>query len=185
MEKRINHSGIVIVLLAVALVAMSVGFAVFSTTLNFNGEAQVSSSSWRVELDESSYEETEGSVSPSSAPTINTTSMTYNVTLAKPTDFYEFTIDVKNLGTFDANLKSITMSDISTHSNYLKYTVTYKGQEYTQTTPDLSIPLTAGSGVETVKVRVEYIQPADSSQLPSSPQNVTLTTSLDYEQVAA
>lgn len=184
MEKRINHSGVVIVLLAIAVVVMSVGFAVFSANINFNGTAQVSSSSWRVELDEASYEETVGSVSPTKAPTINTTSMTYEVTLAKPTDFYEFTIDVKNLGTFDANLKSITMSDISTHSNYLKYVVTYKGQEYTQTTSDLSIPLSAQTGVEPVKVRVEYIQPADSSQLPSTAQTVTLTTSFDYEQVA-
>ena len=36
-----------------------------------------------------------------------------------------------------------------------------------------------------IKIRVEYIQPADSSQLPSTAQTVTLTTSFDYEQVAA
>ena len=185
MEKRMNHSGIVIMLLAVAIVAMSVGFAVFSANINLNGTAHVSSSSWRVELDEGSYEETVGSVSPTSTPTINATSMTYDVTLAKPTDFYEFTIDVKNLGTFDAKLTGITLSDISTHSNYLKYTVTYNDQEYSQTSTGLSEILSATSGVETVKVRVEYVQPDDSTQLPSTPQNVTLTATLDYEQVVA
>lgn len=184
MEKKISYSGLTITLLAVAIVIMSVGFAAFSANLNINGTAQVSSSSWRVEFDESTYKETEGSVSPTSDPTINTTSMTYQVTLAKPTDFYEFTIDVKNLGTFDAQLKSITMTDISEHANYLKYTVTYGGTEYTKTTSNLSIPLTAGSGVEEVKVRVEYIQPSDSSLLPSEAKTVTLSTSLDYQQVA-
>ena len=127
MEKKISYSGLVVVVLAVAVLIMSVGFAVFSTNLSINGTAQVSSSNWQVEFDESSYEETPGSVSPTSVPTINTTSMTYQVTLAKPTDFYEFTIDVKNLGTFNAQLKSITMTDITEHANYLKYTVTYNG----------------------------------------------------------
>lgn len=184
MEKKISYSGLVVVVLAVAVLVMSVGFAVFSTNLSINGTAQVSSSSWQVEFDESSYEETVGSVSPTSDPTINTTSMTYQVTLAKPTDFYEFTIDVKNLGTFNAQLKSITMTDISEHANYLKYTVTYNGTQYTQTTSNLSIPLEAGTGVEEVKVRVEYVQPSDASQLPSEAKTVTLSASLDYEQVA-
>ena len=68
MEKKISYSGLVVVVLAVAVLVMSVGFAVFSTNLSINGTAQVSSSSWQVEFDESSYEETVGSVSPTSDP---------------------------------------------------------------------------------------------------------------------
>lgn len=185
MEKRISYSGVAIILLIVAIVAMSIGFAVFSSNLKINGSATVSSSSWKVEFDPATLEVTEGSVS-ATEPSINATTATYTVTLAKPGDFYEFTVDVKNLGTFDANLTSVTMSDISQHSKYLTYSVTYGSQSpYTQTTSGLSLPLAAESGVETVKVRVEYVQPADSTDLPATEQQVTLNTTLLYEQATA
>lgn len=182
MEKKVNYSSIAIIMLAIALIGMSVGFAVFSSNLQINGTAKIASSSWKVEFDPESYEESLGSVSPTSEPVINATSMTYEVTLNQPTEFYEFTIDVKNLGTFNANLTSLTMTDISTHANYLKYTVTYGSQEFTSSNPSLNIPLAATTGSETVKVRVEYLQPSDASLLPTTTQTASLSVALDYTQ---
>ena len=47
MEKGKNVQLAVIAVLAVAVLAMSVGYAAFSTRLNLNGTANVKASSWR------------------------------------------------------------------------------------------------------------------------------------------
>lgn len=182
MEKRVSYSGIIIILLVVAIIAMSVGFAVYSSNLNINGTATVQSSNWNVEFDTDTFQETVGGVEPTSEPVIDVTSVTYDVTLAEPGDFYEFTIDVANTGTFDANLVGITMSDISTHSAYLQHTVTYGSTPYTSSQTGLNVPLTATTGTETVTVRAEYLQPDTADELPETQQKVTLTVTLNYEQ---
>ena len=185
MEKKISYSGVIITVLAAAILVMSVGFAAFSANINFNGTANVSSTTWNVFLDESTYQKTEGSVEPVSEPTINTNSMTYSVNLTKPGDFYEFTIHVKNTGSFNAQLKSLTMTDLpEDQEKYLTYTITYAGTPYTSSNSSLSIPLNAGTGDEEVKVRVEYVQPENSTDLPSELKAITLNASFDYEQVA-
>ena len=58
---------------------------------------------------------------------ISNLSMTYKVTLSKPGDFYEFTVDVKNSGTFDASLTGITMTYLTeAQSKYLTYKVYFQ-----------------------------------------------------------
>lgn len=184
MEKQKNTQMFVIAILAVAVLTMSVGFAVFTQTLDINGNVTVASSKWSIAFDTTSYVESDGSVAVSDANrTLSGTSMTYNVTLSKPKDFYEFTVKVKNTGTFDANLTGITMSGLDADkAKYLKYVITYNGTEYTTDTTELSIPLAKTTGEATVKVRVEYIQPNDHNDLPSAPVNVPLTASLTYSQ---
>lgn len=186
MEKKISYSGVVIVLLAVAVVAMSIGFAAYSTSLNITGNTKVEANSWKVEFDPDTYAVTAGSTTETAEAVVNGTSVTYNTTLAKPGDYFEFTIKVKNLGTFDAKLISVTMPDDITaqHTNYLKYTVSYGSNQYTRTTNTSTnnLVLAAGSGEETVKVRVEYDVNVSDENLPSEAQNLTLTTTLGYEQ---
>ena len=56
-----------------------------------------------------------------SSPSVGETSITYEVTLEKPGDFYSFDIDVINDGSFDAQLTKITMSELTeAQSKYLK-----------------------------------------------------------------
>ena len=165
MEKGKNVQLAVIAVLAVAVLAMSVGYAAFSTQLNLNGTANVKASSWNVAFDE------------------DATTVSYSVTLEKPGDYYEADVNVKNTGTFDANLTGITMSSLTTEQQkYLKYTVTYDGTEYTASTSNLAIALAKQTGTAPVKVRVEYVQPTDATDLPASDVEVSLTATLAYEQ---
>lgn len=80
----------------------------------------------------------------------------------------------------DAYLKKITMNDISTHSKYLSYTVTYNNGTTYNTTSNVSGVTLAANATHPVKVRVEYLEPASSTDLPSGDVNVTVTGSLDY-----
>lgn len=184
MEKQKNTQMFVIAILAVAVLTMSVGFAVFTQTLDINGNVTVASSKWSIAFDTSSYVESDGSVAVSNK-TLDGTSMTYNVTLTKPGDFYEFTVNVKNTGTFDANLTGISMSALTTEqAKYLTYEITYNGTKYTANATGLSVALAKTEGVATVKVRVQYIQPENSADLPSTQVTVPLTASLTYKQAA-
>lgn len=182
MEKQKNTQMFVIAILAVAVLTMSVGFAVFTQTLDINGNVTVASSKWSIAFDTSSYVESDGSVAVSNK-TLDGTSMTYNVTLTKPGDFYEFTVNVKNTGTFDANLTGITMSPLTTEqSKYLTYEIDYNGNTYTSTQTGLSISLANTSGIVPVKVKVSYVQPEKPADLPSSEVTIPLTASLTYKQ---
>ncbi len=185
MKKNFDYSMFVIIGLLVAVVVMSVGYAQFSQVLEMNGTATVSQSKWDIGFVPTSYKEGTGSVTVAEENrTLNGTTMTYSVSLLKPGEFYEFTVDVKNSGTFNANLTGLTMQALSTaQQKYLKYVITYDGQEYEVSQNDLSVALNSNA-TKTVKVRVEYIQPADSADLPQSAQTITLNASLSYTQVA-
>lgn len=186
MEKGRGTQILVIVCLSLAILFMTVGFALYSSRLTINGTATVNPSKWSVHYVTDSYAESANSVTADSK-TITNTDVTYAITLDKPGDFYEFTINVINDGTFDAVLKSLTMSTLTAaQQKYLTYTVTYDGTAYTASNTSLSssLPCTSGSNTKTVKVRVDYVQPETSTDLPSEAVNVTLTASLDYEQSA-
>lgn len=184
MEKKKNTQLFVIAILSVAILVMSVGFASYATTLNINGTATVSANKWSVHYETTSYAETTGSEAATSHNLTNT-DFTFAVTLEKPGDFYEATANIINDGTFDAVLKSLTMSTLTeAQQKYLTYTVTYDGTAYTASQSSLSnsLPFASGSNTKAVKVRVEYVQPENSADLPTENIDVTLTASLDYEQ---
>ena len=98
MERKKNGQIIAIVALAVAIVVMSVGFATYASTLNINGTTTVKANKWSVHFDDSTYDETTGSVA-ATTHTITDTTASYTVTLTKPGDFYEFSVNVINDGT--------------------------------------------------------------------------------------
>ena len=192
MVKERNMQVVVIVVLAVAILVMSVGFAVTSYNSNLqltNSQATISTSKWEVVFDPSSINVTPSSVS-STTPSVTGSTVSFNALLTEPGDFYEFTVDVKNNGTFDADLDTITLTQQEDRSsgvlaNYFKYEVVIDGQTYTPETGSHNVkgthPLASGEK-ETVTFRVTYVQPDNSSDLPSSTVNVTLTASLQYLQ---
>ena len=183
MKKKMNASTLSILLLSVAFLIMSVGFAAYSQNLNINGNATIKKALWKVQFVDTSYAESTGSVQATSKALTNTT-MTYDVTL-NPGEFYEFTVDVENAGTFDAVLKSITMSTLTDEQKeYVKYTLTYDGVDYTSSNTSLSLDLLKETK-KTVKVRVEYFLPEDETKLPTTEDvKLSLTASLNYSQKA-
>lgn len=185
MEKQKNTQLLIIGVLSVTIMLMTIGFAAYASTLTINGNVTVNPAQWSVHYVTNSYAETTGSVA-ASAHTLTNTAATYTVTLEKPGDFYEFTANVINDGTFDANLKAITLSTLTTaQQKYLTYVVTYNGTDYTATNSSISgvtLPHNSGSNTHPVKVRVTYVQPENSTDLPSEAVTLTLTAALDYEQ---
>ena len=193
MEQKRNNQMVIIGLLAIAILVMSVGFAASAYTerLYLGGEggqggAQVTAKAakWSVHFDTTSYQETTGSVAAASK-TIGQTAMNYAVTLTNPGDFYEFTINVVNDGTFDAKLASITLTN-SSNDPHIAYSLKYTDDEvpantgtYTASTNGLTYELDAND-VHPVVVRVEYVEAT-----PQLEQDLTVSlfASLNYESV--
>lgn len=181
MERRKDGQIIAIAALAIAIVFMSVGFAVFAQNLNINGTATVEKAVWDVHFDNETFTNS-GTVNATLADTSTNTTLQWSATLRQPGDYVEFTVDVVNEGTFDAKLKSIALSTLTAaQAKYLKYYVSYDGGTYASSVSGLSKILTAGA-TEPVKVKLVYEQPEISTDLPTEQVSVNLTATLGYEQ---
>lgn len=187
-----SYQNYIIIALSLAVVFMSIGFAAFSTSLNIGGtnNVTVKKATWDIHWAGKTGGSETGTVTETKGADLGTvtrtddTNITFTATLAKPGDEYEFTVDAVNAGTFDASLTSVTMTDISTYSNYLTYTITYDGQTFSNpsNTPSPASTLAAGAQ-KTATVNVKYIQPANSANLPQSDVTVTLTATFKYDQI--
>lgn len=189
-EKNKSTQTVIIAVLAVSILVMSVGFAASAYTQNLKLEgssATVKASKWDVHFKEgtTNYSETTGSVA-ATTHTLNGTTLTYSVVLTNPGDFYEATVTAENLGTFDADLTGITMSGLTeTQKNYVKYTVKVGSNEYSATNTTITgSTLAKTNGTTPVVVRVEYVQPATATLLPTEDQTINLSATLTYTQVS-
>ena len=167
-----------------------VGYAIISTQLKIDGLLHVTKANWDVHFE--NIQLTEGSVNATTIPTSDnttTTELEYVVDLAKPGDFYEFTVDVVNNGTMDAmvnsisnKIKSVTTGYNVSLPNYLQSTITYVDggeiQRYHY------VPKRQGTkkGKETIKVRIEFKKDINVSDLPSTDTSLNFKFTIDYVQ---
>ena len=161
------------------VLCMGIGFAFLSSTLTITGNTSVSGNKWNVYF--TNVQVSDGSVEASVVPTTsgtNTTSIDYTVTLDKPGDFYEFTVDAVNNGTIDAMIKNVDMTSLDTDvAKYLSYTATYlDGTELAQN------DVLEADDSTTYKVRVEFKKNIEASDLSEESTNLTLTFGVNYAQ---
>ena len=177
MKKKSNRKFVLLVL-ALLLFTITVGYAALSTTLNINGTSKINNATWDVHF--ANLKVTSGSVSATKAATIDSaTEIDYNVELIKPGDFYEFTVDVTNTGTIDAKLgEEPILSGVSAEQDvYTNYTVTYSDD----TAINANDKLAAGA-TKKLKVRVEFDRNITNSQLPTEAQPLNLAFAMNYVQ---
>lgn len=171
----------VIVVLAIAILIMSVGFATYSENLKINGTATFNKATWNVSFNKTTFNET--SEIKATTKSVEDKLISYSVTLPKPGSTYSFTVNVQNYGTIDAELKKITMTGLTEEqAKYISHKVTYNGTEYTQTNNSITGEVIQGGKDATVPVvvTVEYKLPAEATDLPSENQTVDLNVQFDY-----
>ena len=161
-----------------ALIGITIGYAVLSTTLNINGKSTISKNTWDVHFDNINV--TDESVEAVKLPTIeDDTTVDFEIALNMPGDFYEFTVDVVNNGTIDAMIGSINKTPILTEeqAKYLDYTITYQNNlEIT------SKQLVKKDESVRLKVRVEIRKDIDPSDLPEVGDVLYLSFTANYQQ---
>ena len=198
--KRKQKSKKIMAVAIALLLLISIGYAAISTTLTINGTANIAATSWNVHFNNVNV--TTGSVTGTNvttAPAVpngstTTTSLTYNVTLEKPGDFYEFTVDVVNGGTIDAKIaengitKTMTIGGNALTTDQAKlvnYTVAYSDGTAIADGDTLGKSGTANNGdTRTLRVRVEYKTDISNAELNAvdSDMALTLTFGLNYVQ---
>lgn len=159
--------------------SVTVGYAALSTTLSITGKGTLSKNSWDIHF-ENLVIVGNGASAVTTAPTIDSTKtkVSFNITLSKPGDTYEFTVDAVNKGTIDAMLSGFSATSLTTdQQKYLTYTVTYSDGA-TISTKDY---LKKGTS-ETIRVRVRFRDDLTSADLPSSAETLNLTATLVYVQ---
>ncbi len=169
-----------ILLLVVLLLTITVGFALLSSTFNINGETKINDSVWDIHFDNLLV--SSGSVTPDTAATItpDELNINYAITLDKPGDFYEFTVDVVNEGTIDAKLDSLPIVEgVSSEQDvYVNYTFTHTDGSEILVGEELKV-----GESENFKVRVEFDSSiTDDSQLPKTDQSMDLSVTMVYSQ---
>lgn len=181
MIKRRSKNGIWFALVAI-IVLLGVGYSALTSTLDINGITNVTTTRWNVNL--ANVQVTAGSVT-APAPTINSSNSTinYQVTLANPGDFYEFTVDAKNLGSIDAMIESVSSkyNSVEITNNlpkYLNYRVSYDDDS----TIVANQRLNAGQ-TKKIKIRVEFRSVVNPTDLPTSNQSMSFSFQIKYIQV--
>lgn len=102
---------IILSIIVIAILSLTIAYAVLSTTLSITGSANINASTWQIEFKPSSYPtETTGSATYTT-PTITGTSIgNYSVSLTKPGDSVTMVFAVENQGTLNAEIDSVINS---------------------------------------------------------------------------
>ena len=168
---------IILIIVIFSVLTLTVVYAALSTTLNINGNAEVSAASWDIHLDNVQLN---SSSATSNIPTItDSTTATFSTTLSKPGDFYEFTIDVVNDGTIDAVIGSVTKTPTltETQAKYLNYIVEYQNGNAINTKQ-----LVEKNSFVRLKVKVEFRKDISASDLPTTSETLNLSFTVNYVQ---
>ena len=182
--KRDNKKGIVLVALGL-LFLVTIGYAALTAQLTVDGTTKIKGNTWDVHLGNIGNISSQGAT-VTTAPTLsnNNQTVTFNVTLAKPGDYYEFTVDAINAGGINAKLASTpTLQGLTTdEQKFATYTVTYNNTAATSVSAGDTLP-TTGTSTKTIRVRVEFKSDVANEDLPASDVTLTnLSLTLNYVQ---
>ena len=168
----------------ILLLAITIGYALLSTTLKINGIANIKSNTWNIHF-ENVVPNSESTVT-AETPSItdNATKVSYGVGLSLPGDFYEFTVDAVNDGSINGIIEKLDhkvylSTDLETPvtlPEYIKYSIVYDG---TTTAPALGDILEAGES-KTYRIRIEF--DSEATTLPSADLTYVIVDEVKYTQ---
>lgn len=188
MRRERSLQNIIIIVLSIAVIAMSIGFATYSTTLNINGTAKFTPAKWDIHFVSNSFTENANNTGVSNTThTVTDDTVTYAVTLDEPGSTYSFDVQVKNFGTIKGKLVKVEMPTLTTdQAKYIEHTVKYGANTYTSTTDGLAIKIDPNeTETITVTVTVKYNYPEEASDLPTTEQTFNANVKLYYKDFNA
>ncbi len=174
---------IIIACLCVAVLGLSIGYALLSTRLNITGTAKVPASTWDVVFLEDEIDTTETGMAKCNIGNIEGTNISgMSVEFTKPGDACTFSIPVENTGTISAKLVDVTgkssnltfvgsgktaLSDQELLKSNVVYEVNYGNTPINGTTDFSNIELLNATSKETVTLRVTFNHNAED--IPKNP----------------
>ena len=111
----------IIMMLCIALLVMTVGYAALSRVININGTAEITST-WNLQFTSISATGQTDGATEINTPNASGTTATFHVGLKAPGDEITYLITLSNLGTINAVISEITASELG--NNAIKFEVT-------------------------------------------------------------
>ena len=152
-----NRKYLIVGIFLLAVISISVGYAFLTQMLNINGNAEISKTTWSIHFDDiHEYGCNSETIDPISYSEGNNQIIEFKPIFKSANDTYDFIVDMKNDGTVDAIIDSIT--ETGNEENELIFSYTYLN--YTQTNEnDIKsvVPLRVGDSLPagtTKKVRI-------------------------------
>ncbi len=174
---------IIIACLCVAVLGLSIGYALLSTSLNITGTAKVPASTWNVVFLEDEINKTETGMAKCNLGNIEGTSISsMSVEFTKPGDSCTFSIPLKNTGNISAKLVDVTgkssnltfvgsgktySSDQELLQSNVVYEVNYGNTAINENTDFSSIELLKANNKVIVTLRVTFNHSAED--IPKNP----------------
>ena len=106
----INKKKIVCIVLCIWIVFMALGFAISQEQLTITGTTHIDSN-WDIRITNITTSDIVGDATEKTAPSYTNTTARLQVSLINPTDSITYNIKIKNLGTLDARIKKINITE--------------------------------------------------------------------------
>ena len=109
-----NKRKLSISILLILLLAIGIGYAYLTSNLSITGSTEVVANTWNIHFENLNV--STGSVTATTPASIqsNNVDITYAITLSRPKEYYEFTVDIKNDGTLPGKVSISTLNGITT-----------------------------------------------------------------------
>ena len=181
MEKERRIKVLSLLALIVAVLGLTIAFAALSQTLTINGRASMNKSGWDIHFDNLSNASITGEAKEISTPQITDGGITLdniNVSLSKPKDKVEYTVDIVNDGTITAEITSIEMTKLTEEqSKYLEFSATYSdGRSVSEK------DILKSKEKETVKIVIGFKEDITEEDLPKEVATIDLSLAINYVQ---
>ena len=157
------------------ILVIGVGYASLRVNITIEGTSTIKNNNFVIKL--LNVVEQAGSVTPTKKATIGTdnSSLSFDVTLANPGEYYSFTVDIENSGTINAEIESFEKTELTTEQQqYLTYEVKY------QNGTNVNVgDLLLKESTQTLIVLLKYKE--NPEEYPStSEQTLTFSFSVNY-----
>ncbi len=125
--KRINNKkNLLLSIFLFLILAIGIGYAYLTSNLSITGQTEVVANTWNIHFENLNIKENSVIATNPAIIESNNMSITYSITLARPKEYYEFTVDVKNDGSLPGKVSISSLSGLdSISSKVIDYSVTY------------------------------------------------------------
>jgi len=170
----------VIIVMCIAILVMSVGYALLLTKLNIGGSTAVTTS-WKVEFSDIRTDSLTGGATNVVPPSFTSTTATFSVDLVQPGDEARYVVVITNFGDIDAEIKGANFSATGSDAIYVEIDGVRKGTviercDGAEVCPSVEMYLTIGyePGVEkdptektkTIEITLEIGQYVSTNPTP-------------------
>lgn len=163
-------------LVIVTLLLVSVGYALINTTLKLNGSSKIKQARWNIYFDKVEHES--GVTSTETKIDDKKTTVSFDIDLEKPGDYYQFNVDTVNDGTIDAIIDSTELTGLTnTTKEIIDYDVTYSDGSSVNKCDTLN-----SGDRKTLLVKVKYFDDVKEDELLENNENLKLKFKINYVQ---